>query len=35
MIFAGEAYNVEMGVTKDLFPQASDDVPSPFLLPDP
>ena len=25
MIFAGEAYNVEMGVTNDLFPQATDE----------
>jgi CxxC motif-containing protein (DUF1111 family) len=24
-IFAGEAYNVEMGVTNDLFPQATDE----------
>lgn len=28
MIFAGEAYNVEMGVTNDLFPQATDESPS-------
>jgi len=28
MIFAGEAYNVEMGVTNDLFPQATDEAPS-------
>ena len=27
-IFAGEAYNVEMGVTNDLFPQATDETPS-------
>src|SRR6266481_5728796 len=27
MIFAGEAYNVEMGVTNDLFPQATDESP--------
>jgi CxxC motif-containing protein (DUF1111 family) len=27
-IFAGEAYNVEMGVTNDLFPQARDENPS-------
>jgi hypothetical protein len=27
-IFAGEAYNVEMGVTNDLFPQATDEVPA-------
>ena len=26
-IFAGEAYNVEMGVTNDLFPQAVDESP--------
>jgi CxxC motif-containing protein (DUF1111 family) len=25
MIFSGEAYNVEMGVTNDLFPQATDE----------
>jgi hypothetical protein len=25
MIFAGEAYNVEMGITNDLFPQATDE----------
>jgi CxxC motif-containing protein (DUF1111 family) len=28
MIFAGEAYNVEMGVTNDLFPQATDESPA-------
>jgi CxxC motif-containing protein (DUF1111 family) len=28
MIFAGEAYNVEMGVTNDLFPQATDENPA-------
>jgi hypothetical protein len=28
MIFAGEAYNVEMGVTNDLFPQAVDESPA-------
>jgi len=27
-IFAGEAYNVEMGVTSDIFPQATDENPS-------
>ena len=27
-IFAGEAYNVEMGVTNDLFPQAVDESPA-------
>jgi CxxC motif-containing protein (DUF1111 family) len=27
-IFAGEAYNVEMGVTNDLFPQATDETPA-------
>ena len=27
MIFSGEAYNVEMGVTNDLFPQATDESP--------
>jgi hypothetical protein len=27
-IFAAEAYNVEMGVTNDLFPQATDEVPA-------
>ncbi len=27
-IFAGEAYNVEMGVTNDLFTQATDEVPA-------
>ncbi len=26
-IFAGEAYNVEMGITNDLFPQAVDESP--------
>jgi hypothetical protein len=25
VIFAGEAYNVEMGITNDLFPQATDE----------
>jgi Di-haem oxidoreductase, putative peroxidase len=28
MIFAGEAYNVEMGVTNDLFPQATEESPA-------
>jgi CxxC motif-containing protein (DUF1111 family) len=28
MIFAGEAYNVEMGVTNNLFPQATDEAPN-------
>jgi CxxC motif-containing protein (DUF1111 family) len=28
MIFAGEAYNVEMGVTNDLFAQATDESPA-------
>jgi len=27
-IFSGEAYNVEMGVTNDLFTQATDEVPA-------
>ena len=27
-VFAGEAYNVEMGVTNELFPQAVDETPS-------
>jgi cytochrome c553 len=27
-IFAGEAYNVEMGITNDLFPQATDESPA-------
>ncbi len=27
-LFAGEAYNVEMGITTDLFPQAVDESPS-------
>src|SRR5215470_10479672 len=27
-IFAGEAYNVEMGITNDLFPQAVDESPA-------
>ena len=27
MIFSGEAYNVEMGVTNDLFPQSTDETP--------
>ena len=27
-IFSGEAYNVEMGVTNDLFPQAMDETPA-------
>ena len=27
-IFAGEAYNVEMGVTNDVFPQATDETPA-------
>jgi hypothetical protein len=28
MIFAGEEYNVDMGVTNDLFPQATDEAPA-------
>lgn len=28
MIFSSEAYNVEMGVTNDLFPQATDESPA-------
>jgi CxxC motif-containing protein (DUF1111 family) len=28
MIFSGEAYNVEMGVTNDVFPQATDESPA-------
>ncbi|HKE22849.1 MAG TPA: di-heme oxidoredictase family protein [Bryobacteraceae bacterium] len=28
VIFAGEAYNVEMGVTNDVFPQAVDESPN-------
>jgi len=27
-IFAGEAYNVEMGITNDVFPQATDEMPA-------
>jgi hypothetical protein len=27
-VFAGEAYNVEMGITNDLFPQATDETPA-------
>ena len=27
-IFAGEAYNVEMGITNDVFPQATDETPA-------
>lgn len=27
-MFAGEAYNVEMGVTNELFPQATDETPA-------
>ena len=27
-IFSGEAYNVEMGVTNDIFPQATDESPA-------
>jgi hypothetical protein len=26
-MFAGEAYNVEMGITNDLFPTARDETP--------
>ena len=29
-IFSGEAYNVEMGVTNDLFTQATDETPACF-----
>jgi CxxC motif-containing protein (DUF1111 family) len=28
LIFAGEAYNVEMGITNELFPQERDETPS-------
>jgi len=27
-MFAGEAYNVEMGITNDIFPQATDETPA-------
>ena len=30
LIFAGEAYNVEQGVTNELFPQERDETPDAF-----
>jgi CxxC motif-containing protein (DUF1111 family) len=35
LIFAGEAYNVEMGVTNQLFPQERDETPGCVLNPTP
>jgi len=35
LMFAGEAYNVEMGVTNQLFPQARDETPGCTLNPSP
>jgi CxxC motif-containing protein (DUF1111 family) len=35
LIFAGEAYNVEMGVTNQLFPQERDETPGCILNPTP
>jgi CxxC motif-containing protein (DUF1111 family) len=35
LMFAGEAYNVEMGVTNQLFPQERDETPSCVLNPTP
>jgi CxxC motif-containing protein (DUF1111 family) len=34
-IFSGEAYNVEQGVTSDLFPQERDEAPSCYFNPTP
>jgi CxxC motif-containing protein (DUF1111 family) len=35
LLFAGEAYNVEMGVTNQLFPQERDETPGCLLNPTP
>jgi CxxC motif-containing protein (DUF1111 family) len=35
LLFAGEAYNVEMGVTNELFPQERDETPGCVLNPTP
>jgi CxxC motif-containing protein (DUF1111 family) len=35
LLFAGEAYNVEMGVTNQLFPQERDETPGCILNPTP
>jgi CxxC motif-containing protein (DUF1111 family) len=35
LVFSGEAYNVEMGVTNPLFPQERDETPSCLLNPTP
>jgi CxxC motif-containing protein (DUF1111 family) len=35
LMFSGEAYNVEMGITNELFPQERDETPSCLLNPTP
>jgi CxxC motif-containing protein (DUF1111 family) len=35
LLFAGEAYNVEMGVSNQLFPQKRDETPGCVLIPTP
>jgi CxxC motif-containing protein (DUF1111 family) len=35
LMFAGEAYNVEMGITNQMFPQERDETPSCLYEPDP
>src|SRR5580700_6592195 len=35
LMFAGEAYNVEMGISNQLFPQERDDTPSCLFTPTP
>ncbi len=35
LMFAGEAYNVEMGISNQLFPQERDETPSCLFIPNP
>jgi len=35
LMFAGEAYNVEMGISNQLFPQERDETPSCLFIPSP
>jgi len=35
LVFAGEAYNVEMGITNQMFPQERDETPSCVFIPNP
>ena len=35
LVFAGEAYNVEMGISNQMFPQERDETPSCVFIPNP